>query len=47
MSENTTCENWEFYEIENGYMLNCTPEFIIQYDDELLIKLKQLANFNF
>jgi len=40
---NTTCENWEFYEIENGHMLNCTPEFLIQNNDELLKKLKQLA----
>jgi len=43
ISDNTTCENWEFYEIENGYMLNCTPEFLIQNNDAFLKKLKQLT----
>lgn len=39
----TTCGDWEFYKIDNGYMLNCTPEFLIQNSSELLIELKQLA----
>ena len=30
------CENWEFYEINNGIMLNCYPEQIIFEDIELL-----------
>jgi len=42
-SNDTTCENWEFYEIENGHMLNCTPEFLIQNNDVFLKKLKELA----
>lgn len=45
MSNNTICENWEFYEITNGYMLNCTPEDIIQNNDKILKKIKQLAEF--
>jgi len=30
------CKNWEFYKINNGKMLNCYPEFIINNDKELL-----------
>jgi len=38
------CEDWMFYEINNGYMLNCYPEnFIIkEIGIDLLIKLKEL-----
>lgn len=43
ISDDITCENWEFYKIENGYMLNCTPEFLIQNNDAFLKKLKELA----
>ena len=36
------CENWEFYDIGNGKMLNCYPEYRI-FQDELLLKtLKEL-----
>ena len=36
------CENWEFYDISNGKMLNCYPEYRI-FQDELLLKtLKEL-----
>ena len=36
------CENWEFYDIRNGKMLNCYPEYRI-FQDELLLKtLKEL-----
>ena len=36
------CENWEFYDIDNGKMLNCYPEYRI-FQDELLLKtLKEL-----
>ena len=31
------CENWEFYDIHNGKMLNCYPEYRI-FQDELLLK---------
>jgi len=33
----TNCENWEFYEIKNGLMLNCFPEEKI-WQDKLLLK---------
>jgi len=36
------CDNWEFYEITNGYMLNCYPEAIIFVDEELLRKIKEI-----
>ena len=38
---NTKCENWEFYEIDNGVMLNCYPENIIFQDVELLKAIKE------
>ena len=41
--ENTSCENWNFYNIENGHMLNCTPEYLIQNDAELLKKIRELG----
>ena len=43
ITDNATCENWDFYKIDNGYMLNCTPEFLIQNNDGFLKKLKLLA----
>lgn len=45
ISNNTICEEWEFYKIENGHMLNCTPEDIIQNNDKILKELKRLAEF--
>lgn len=36
----TTCENWEFYEIDNGFMLNCYPENAIVQSKELLETIK-------
>ena len=38
------CENWEFYEINNGKMLNCYPEFRIVSDIDLLKKIKNLVS---
>ena len=36
------CQNWEFYDIHNGKMLNCYPEYGI-FQDELMLKtLKEL-----
>ena len=36
------CQNWEFYDIHNGKMLNCYPEHAI-FQDELMLKtLKEL-----
>ncbi len=34
------CEGWKFYEIDNGIMLNCYPEYIIFKDPVLLKKIK-------
>jgi len=36
------CENWEFQKINNGYMLNCYPEYVIFKDVEMLKKIKNL-----
>ncbi len=36
------CNNWEFYEINNGKMLNCFPERQIYENDLLLRALKEL-----
>ena len=35
------CKNWEFYENDNGIMLNCYPEIQIMKDAELLKKIKE------
>jgi len=43
MSENTNCEKWSFQMIYHGYMLNCTPEYLIQDSDELLKEIKRLS----
>ena len=37
----TNCENWEFYEIDNGVMLNCYPEQIIFQNATLLRMIKE------
>ena len=36
------CNNWEFYNITNGKMLNCYPEQIIWKDEKFLKALKEL-----
>ncbi len=36
------CNNWEFYPISNGFMLNCYPEQIIWQNELLLKSLKDL-----
>ena len=36
------CNNWEFYDIVNGKMLNCYPEQKIWKDKEFLKELKEL-----
>lgn len=35
-----TCMNWKFYEVDNGIMLNCYPEYIILKDEKLLETIK-------
>lgn len=35
------CDEWKFYEIENGSMLNCYPELIIHSDKKLLEFIKK------
>ncbi len=36
------CNDWEFQKIDNGYMLNCYPEYIIFKDTSLLKAIKNL-----
>jgi len=36
------CDNWEFYKIENGMMLNCYPEHKIAVDKFLLKAIKEM-----
>ena len=40
----TDCKDWAFYEIDNGYMLNCYPENMILRETgiDLLMELKEL-----
>jgi len=40
------CNNWEFYEIDNGYMLNCYPEIRILNDFELLKEIQTIGIIN-
>jgi len=35
------CQEWKFYEIENGMMLNCYPESRIVKDKDLLMAIKE------
>ena len=35
------CQDWKFYEIENGAMLSCYPESLIIKDKELLMEIKE------
>lgn len=34
------CENWKFFKVDNGKMLNCYPEFAISSDKQLLDAIK-------
>lgn len=36
------CDNWKFYKINNGTMLNCFPEEQLYKDASLLLALKEL-----
>ncbi|MDE1728966.1 MAG: hypothetical protein KGH81_07315, partial [Thaumarchaeota archaeon] len=36
---NTACENWQFYKIKNGYMLDCYPQLAIQNDSLMIEKM--------
>ena len=40
----TICSDWIFYKVDNGHMLNCNPEYVIQNNDELLITIKHLSD---
>jgi len=40
MEYDELCENWEFYNIDNGMMLNCYPEDIIYKDIKFLKMIK-------
>ena len=37
------CKNWQFYPIDNGWMLNCYPENIIIKNKQLLRELAQVS----
>lgn len=39
---NTDCHDWKFSQIDNGYMLNCYPEFRLFNDKHLLKAIKEL-----
>jgi len=42
---NTSCEAWSFEKIDNGYMLNCYPEYkILEGGTLLLEKIKELSS---
>jgi hypothetical protein len=30
------CDNWQFYKVDNGKMLNCYPDYRVLYDSDLL-----------
>ncbi len=36
------CNEWDFYEIDNGYMLNCYPEVLFLHDKTFLSMIKDL-----
>ncbi|MDE1842671.1 MAG: hypothetical protein KGH95_03365 [Thaumarchaeota archaeon] len=36
---NTACKDWSFYKIENGYMLDCYPQLVIQNNNLMLEKM--------
>ena len=36
------CQNWEFTQILNGFMLNCYPEYVVFKDQKLLETIKNL-----
>ena len=38
------CSNWKFYEIENGTMLNCYPDYEMFIDSGLLNKIRTLVD---
>jgi len=42
LEQDKKCDNWKFYDIPNGKMLNCYPEQKIWKDKELLRVLKEL-----
>lgn len=37
----TVCDDWEFFEIKNGIMLNCYPDNMIFQDEKLLKAIKE------
>jgi len=40
MEYDSKCNNWKFYKVNNGVMLNCYPEHIILKDRKLLEFIK-------
>ncbi|MGI0045628.1 MAG: hypothetical protein ACREBB_00360 [Nitrosotalea sp.] len=39
---NTVCKDWQFYEVKNGYMLDCYPQLVIEDDNHMLEKMMLL-----
>jgi len=37
---NVSCDDWKIYDIKNGKMLNCFPEYRLFYDENLLNEIK-------
>ena len=42
---NTQCNDWSFYKIDNGVMLNCYPNYRMLYDESLLRAIKSDHTF--
>jgi hypothetical protein len=39
---NSECRDWNFYKVDNGYMLNCYPDNVIKRKPEILLAMNQL-----
>lgn len=44
MEYDKECREWEFYNIDNGKMLNCYPDTMILHDMEFLKTIKELTS---
>lgn len=44
MEYDTECNEWQFYDIDNGKMLNCYPEILMLHDMGFLKTIKELTS---
>ncbi len=44
MEYDSVCSDWEFYDVDNGKMLNCYPETLILYDMEFLKSIQKITS---